>query len=228
MAADSRSTHTDALATLGTIIGEGEKRDAIHLGVDPIICGSTYLIPGNHVYLKDGKAYHWTGASNCKPVGIVDPFLTDNVQQGERFWLIVYPRQITSLRHVWEHPDFPNSGETGGGELLKPKKRVRKPKNKDEVSQAPFEPPATEEEIQKMLVLIDDPVAKAKEHIESVADRLDVTVDDLMMHAKSYTKNTWHYWSEGTINDEFWDAYAIVTNQEIPQDKRGTFLSCTC
>lgn len=113
MAADSRSTHTDALATLGTIIKEGEKRDAIHLGVDPAIA-ACQLFPGMHVgFASDGKATRSTRENpEIKPVGIVDPFLKAPVAPGQRFWLIVYPRQITSLRHVWEHPDFPESGET--------------------------------------------------------------------------------------------------------------------
>ena len=36
MSADKRSVTTDALEPLGTIIGEGEKRDAIHLAVEPM------------------------------------------------------------------------------------------------------------------------------------------------------------------------------------------------
>jgi hypothetical protein len=104
--ADKRSTHTDALDSLGTIISEGEKRDAIHLAVEPVIA-ACHLTPGQDVGFVDG------GVAPCDtPVGIVDPFLRQPVMKGERFWLVVYPRQITSLRHVWEHPAFPESGET--------------------------------------------------------------------------------------------------------------------
>jgi hypothetical protein len=119
MSADNRSTHTDALASLGTIINEGEKRDAIHLAVEPVIAGQR-LAPGMHVGLKDGRAF----GEGVKGVGIVDPFLTTPVRKGERFWLVVYPRQITSLRHVWEHPDFPASGETGDISVSQPSKEA--------------------------------------------------------------------------------------------------------
>ena len=44
-------------------------------------------------------------------MGIVDPFLRNTVGIDERFWLVVYPREISSLRHVWEHHAFPASGE---------------------------------------------------------------------------------------------------------------------
>lgn len=101
MSADKRSVFTDALETLGTIISENEKRDAIHLAVEPVIAGQ-YLRPGMHVGIgENGKAFDRGPELN---VGIVDPFLTTNVNEGERFWLVVYPRKITSLRHVWTHP----------------------------------------------------------------------------------------------------------------------------
>lgn len=110
---DKRSPHTDALETLGTLIGPNEKRDAIHLAVYPVIAGE-YLKVGEHVQLfeTDGKAYSVNpGAED--DCGIVDPFLTANVHKGERFWLVVLPRTIKSLRHVWEHPLFPASTEQG-------------------------------------------------------------------------------------------------------------------
>lgn len=104
MSADKRTVHTDALATLGTIIDETAKRDAIHIGVEPCIAGEV-LIPGENIGIIDGKAYN----SGCKLLGIADPFMKSNIKQGEMFWLLVYPRQITSLRHVWSHPDFSDS-----------------------------------------------------------------------------------------------------------------------
>jgi hypothetical protein len=104
---EKRSVSTDALETLGTIIGEGAGRDAIHLAVEPAVAAE-FLSPGMHVgFVEDG-----VGVTGCKQfLGIVDPFLTNNVVKGERFWLVVYPRQITSLRHVWSHPAFPESGQ---------------------------------------------------------------------------------------------------------------------
>jgi hypothetical protein len=101
------TTHTDALETLGKIIGPDEKRDAIHLAVEPVVAGAR-LDPGTHVRLDDGVAYRTMKTGN-EGVGIVDPFLIEPVEAGEMFWLVVYPRQITSLRHVWEHPAFPVS-----------------------------------------------------------------------------------------------------------------------
>lgn len=100
--ADKRSVATDALETLGTIIDENQKRDAIHLAVEPIVSMDEWLKPGDHVGLVEGGA----SASAEKLIGIVDPFLDVPVARGERFWLVVYPRVINSLRHVWTHPDF--------------------------------------------------------------------------------------------------------------------------
>lgn len=103
--AEKRSVSTDALETLGTTIGEGAGRDAIHLAVEPVVAGMS-LVAGEHVGLVDGKAF---SSPHVKTLGIVDPFLTESVREGQKFWLVLYPRQITSLRHVWEHPDFPES-----------------------------------------------------------------------------------------------------------------------
>ena len=104
MTADKRSVATDALETLGYIIDDGQRRDAIHLAVEPVIA-SEELRAGQAIGLMpDG-----TAGTNAPHVGIVDPFLKIPVKPGQRFWLVVFPRRITSLRHVWDHPAFPTT-----------------------------------------------------------------------------------------------------------------------
>lgn len=100
MSADKRKVTTDALETLGTIIEDGG-RDAIHLAVEPCVAGEK-LYPGQHIGLVGGVAI----TTAPKKLGIVDPFIMGFVPEGKKFWLVVYPRQITSLRHVWTHPEF--------------------------------------------------------------------------------------------------------------------------
>lgn len=111
MTADKRTVTTDALETLGYLIGDKEARDAIHLAVEPIEAGCR-LSPGQHVGIIDGKA-HAVPLEDA--LGIVDPFLMGQVRAGERFWLLVYPRTITSLRHVWSHPAFADAESTHQG-----------------------------------------------------------------------------------------------------------------
>jgi hypothetical protein len=115
---DKRKVSTDALETLGTIIDGDAGRDAIHLAVEPVMAGED-LYPGENIGLIDGKAR--SGVS--KLLGIVDPFLKEKVKEGQLFWLIVYPRQITSLRHVWSHPDFPEETATAS-RITKAKKWI--------------------------------------------------------------------------------------------------------
>ncbi len=97
---DKRSVHTDALDTLGFIITEGS-RDAIHIAVEPVEAGER-LLPGQHIGFVDGKA----SQKAAKLLGIVDPFIQGFIMPGEKFWMLIYPRSITSLRHVWAHPEF--------------------------------------------------------------------------------------------------------------------------
>lgn len=102
---DKRSVSTDALETLGNII-EGGGRDAIHLAVEPIVAAEK-LYPGQDIGIVDGKATTKTD----KKLGIVDPFIKGFVPEGAMFWLVVYPRRITSLRHIWTHPEFDDADE---------------------------------------------------------------------------------------------------------------------
>lgn len=122
--ADKRTPHTDALETLGMIHFQKEYRDAIHLAVEPVVAdcdlgvgqkiGIIYPDGDVGLALPAGVEYaagyqDAEGMPVVKKVpfhGIVDPFLPRGPKEGESFWFIMNPRMVTSLRHVWSHPDF--------------------------------------------------------------------------------------------------------------------------
>lgn len=102
---DKRSVSTDALDTLGTIHTKEEKRDAIHLAVEQATCGRHVLYPGQHIVLDEAKVAVKVGTG--EGLFIVDPFLKSALAPGDKFWAVMYPRQVHSLRHVWSHPAVP-------------------------------------------------------------------------------------------------------------------------
>lgn len=103
--ADKRSVSTDALETLGMIHTKEEKRDAIHLAVLPVEAGED-LARAQPITIREGKAY-----LDVEGIGIVDPFIDKGVGMGQKFWMVLRPRIITSLRHVWTHPAFEDEPE---------------------------------------------------------------------------------------------------------------------
>lgn len=86
---------------LGHIITTPQQRDAIHVAVAPVVA-ATRLSPGEHVLVDQYGA-----RASSKGIGVVDPFLREEVKKGETFWLFLYPGTITSLRHDWTHPQMP-------------------------------------------------------------------------------------------------------------------------
>ena len=90
---------------LGQLIESGERRrDAIHIAVAPVTA-ATRLAPGQHVGLVQEGNLELVGPCDNN-IGIVDPFLEEEIEPGQRFWLFLYPGTITGLRHVWGHPAF--------------------------------------------------------------------------------------------------------------------------
>ena len=192
---EKRSMTTDALRTLGTIIGEGEGRDAIHLAVEPSVAAHP-LRPGDHVgFLPDGSV----GICD-KPVGIVDPFLAANVKTGERFWLVVYPRQITSLRHVWTHPAFPEA----------PVEAIALP----DPSRA-----ASEKWLLDFTAAADCPGYEAVMEAAIGHSRGDCRVGAEYLHFDGSD-------AHGNIPDEFWTHFEVVSG--IKAKYRAEYFSCSC
>jgi hypothetical protein len=90
---------------LGKLIEDGDRRrDAIHVAVAPVTA-AVHLVPGEHVGFVEAGNLEVVGPSECN-IGVVDPFLKNDVEPGQRFWLFIYPGAITGLRHIWTHPIF--------------------------------------------------------------------------------------------------------------------------
>jgi len=218
--ADKRSVSTDALETLGTFpLNENEARDAIHLAVEPVVAGMLLRAGQDIGFDENGLAItpsiaSYKKMSNFKALGIVDPFVNGEVQPGDRFWLVVYPRQIKSLRHVWEHPDFPASTDLNVTVDYWPK----------EIAKA-AEP----------VVLETESEVRSRQWIEDYADDIGVSYDWLMDNAQVYQVSTWHYVThpedsgrfEGeSLPEEFWHHWEIVTGK-VPKHT-GSFFTCSC
>ncbi|RJQ30324.1 hypothetical protein C4565_00640 [Candidatus Parcubacteria bacterium] len=88
---------------LGKLVTKETGRDAVHMAIAPITAVRR-LKPGEHV-----DANGFPERYGAKPVGIVDPFLREDVLEGQVFLIMLYPLSVTSLRHEWTHPAFPTA-----------------------------------------------------------------------------------------------------------------------
>jgi hypothetical protein len=87
----------NAEPNIGQIAEGDDRRDAIHVAV-VTATATEKLYPGQSVGAD--------GTTKAPHVGIVDPFLSGPVFPGQRYWLCLKPKTVTSLRHVWTHPAF--------------------------------------------------------------------------------------------------------------------------
>lgn len=102
----ARHRATELGVKLGELIPNQEKakRDATHVAVAPVTAAET-ISPGHPVYLtSNGEIRGCSWYDN--PVGIVDPFLKEDVHADQSCWLLIMPGTITTLVHYWEHPSF--------------------------------------------------------------------------------------------------------------------------
>ncbi len=92
--------------TLGQLLEyDFYRRDAVHIAIVPVVAGCQ-LRPGQGIgFRNNGNTEIVIGVPN--PIGIVDPFYKGGfIEEGQRFWMLLLPNTITSLRHEWTHPAF--------------------------------------------------------------------------------------------------------------------------
>lgn len=225
---DKRSVATDALETLGMIIDATQKRDAIHLAVEPIEAGEN-LWPGDDVGIFQGKAYRQGRAMGdgfiLMGLGIVDPFVHKGigVRQGQRFWLVVYPRQIHSLRHVWTHPAFPDAPELS--DLKAPV--VTAPDGTINVGETEYTRNMAESERWLRDWCGDADRPDYQMLIDGLAGEVEYSargnVRGLTHDGEFLT--THGFSTSGEIPDEFWDHIEVVTGKKF---ERATHFNCSC
>jgi hypothetical protein len=81
--------------TIGKLIEAGQQRDAIHIAMAPVVAAEL-LRPGQRIAFEAHSMERVRAFGTT--IGIVDPFLTEPVKPGQRFWMLLNPNTITSLR----------------------------------------------------------------------------------------------------------------------------------
>lgn len=205
---------TDALETLGMLIPENSGRDAIHLAVEPAVCGPFMMPPGARALIEGGVVVPAFG--DRVATGIVDPFLKSPVKMGDRFWFVVLPRTITSLRHVWSHPAFPEA----------PAEQYHADDKDDH-----YLPAFTDADAKNRMSR-----AALKDALAANEDLHGVTVDEMIEAAKNFLKHGEFYY--GPANNKFtggeslpagfWDHYENITGERVAEDARDDFFTCSC
>lgn len=180
-----------------------DERDAIHIATAAVFA-ETDLEPGDHVGLTT-SAPDVMGKSEIAPLGIVDPFLTETVKKGQRFWVFLYPGTIRSLRHNWSHPAFDKKAALVEALKDSPSKRRMRAFAASLSGDTDYD---------------GNPYP-------------DVTLDELLERTKDYVQNK-KYWSEGprfedqSLYPEFWVDFEILTGIKVPENDQYSFFSCSC
>lgn len=94
---------------LGKLAKEGAVRDAVHVPIYPLEAGEKLSAKDDIVIGKDGRAY--LCAVGDQATGIADPFLKVRsaiINEGDWFYICLYPNTVTGMVHHWAHPDFDN------------------------------------------------------------------------------------------------------------------------
>ncbi len=220
---DTGSLAGTALDSYGHTFGEDRGRDAIHLAVKAMQAGER-LWPGQHVGIgTDGKV--WTAAAkplDVDTIGIVDPFLEGSVMPDQWFWLTLYPRTITSLRHAWTHPAFDADG-VALTSMAHPRGGIAVPSDLNPASLASIEidPKAYSEKWMRDWAL-------AHMSADYYGDGPSVGAEQAYTNAieAGHEMSVGPYESaRDHIDNEWWVHWEAITGEK---GQRGEYFSCSC
>lgn len=187
---------------LGRLITGPAERDAVHIAVVPAMAG-IHMTPGTHVGVCAGEPMIAapSGKYISDYVGIVDPFLKENLKKGDMFYIYLYPGTVISLRHHYRHPVL----------------------DAEEIRQETMESlkhPAVE----RMKAWAKQFGTTYGETMRNTRFFLltgkEITLDGIA----SLNVSTEEYPDGGT----FWGDYETITNQKVPDEKKKDFFSCEC
>lgn len=187
---------------IGKLVDSDQQRDAIHVAVFPAMAGTKHR-PGDHVYC-DENGVTWPSV-NSSSTGVVDPFLTSVVEEGQRFWLFLKPNTVTGMRHHWQHPGFP-----------------------DEPSVASIGTKEESEEWLRDFVESND----TPNYEVLIAAALGEDISGFDEYGDLYSRNDGEYLffgntdAHGDIPPAFWDHVENVTGKKCPI--RAKYFSCSC
>jgi len=248
---DRRSVQTDA--ELGRLVKNPGPilRDAVHWAVCPVTAAER-LFPNQDVgFLPSGRVA--SESASVQALGKIDPFLTNIVEAGQMCWFVVYPGQIRSLFHAWEHPALLLPSET-------PDVPKAEPSGSSASSAASVATVATgaEPSISGLLARVaieakvtapaalasapetdtdhdseDEEAAEKKEAalswISDYAVGFGLSSSMLLLAAEEYLESN-TYFSGGDVSgcyvsDEFWDHFEVVKGRSVSYSDRRSFFT---
>jgi hypothetical protein len=192
----------DTQSKIGKLLEPGEQRDAIHVAVLPVVAGQQ-LEPGDHVHVKVGSgAFAFKGGDT---VGIVDPYLTKEVEIGERCFVFLYPNTVTDMRHHWAHPAL---------ETLPAVDKAISVKWMNEFAATLWD------------------YDEAANYDEEMENRKTFTADEVMEMAKNFLETeecyTFGTSSHEEVPPEFWHHFQVITGVKVQAPAQQSFFRCSC
>ena len=209
----ARKPYSDATTLLGKILnGLDAKRDAVHLACEPITNKTSSSWYSGQMLTRQPSGGFRAAREGDEVIGIVDPFLAAmsndeyaSVSPGDQCFIILLPGAITSLRHVWEHPDFDDEAP--------------EPTHIDEEPAVNTEAQESEEWLRDYAdehgVDYDDMMSAAKGHILNPNDWSNYVTGG----AEAEGAHT---------GDEFWGHIGKVLGIAVMKSQQGSIISCSC